>query len=179
MARSSQRGVAGSSFARSPYSGNSRYRRPYISPYRVRIVPGYGWAGPYFPGFPYGPGYEQGYDDSSDVPDNTDQGYDAGPQDQYPNPYPIQDQFQQGPPPQFQPGSEAARSAPASGEAVTLIFKDGRAPEQIHNYILTPTTLYVGDQRHQAIPTEQLDLAATVKANQDAGVDFQLPTAPR
>jgi len=70
-------------------------------------------------------------------------------------------------------------TAPASEEAVTLIFKDGRPPEQIHNYILTPTTLYVGDQHHRAIPTDQLDLVATARVNQDAGVDFQLPNALR
>jgi hypothetical protein len=60
-------------------------------------------------------------------------------------------------------------------EAVTLVFKDGRPPEQIHNYILTRTTLFVRDQHARKIPTDQLDLAATAKVNQDAGVDFQLP----
>jgi hypothetical protein len=67
---------------------------------------------------------------------------------------------------------------PASEEAVTLIFKDGRPPEQIHNYLLTRSTLYVGDP-HRAIPTDQLDLDATAKVNQAAGVDFQLPDSPQ
>jgi hypothetical protein len=67
--------------------------------------------------------------------------------------------------------------APTREEAVTLIFKDGRPPEQIHNYLLTRTTLFVGDQGRRAIPTDQLDLVATAKVNQDAGVDFQLPNA--
>lgn len=64
-------------------------------------------------------------------------------------------------------------------DTITLIFKDGRPPEQIHNYALTPTTLYVlrGDRR-QDIPVDQIDLAATEKANQDTGVDFQLPRFP-
>ena len=78
---------------------------------------------------------------------------------------------------------------PASGElshpsssleseaAVTPVFKDGRPPEQIHNYLLTRTTLYVRDQHHRDIPLNQLDLAATQKVNHDAGVDFQLPEA--
>ncbi len=68
---------------------------------------------------------------------------------------------------------------PLSEDAVTLIFKDGRPPEQIHNYVLTRTTLFVGDQRRRAIPTDQLDLVATARVNQEAGVDFQLPEAPR
>jgi hypothetical protein len=61
-------------------------------------------------------------------------------------------------------------------EAVTLVFKDGRSPVQIHNYLLTRTMLYVRDQQHREIPTDQLDLAATAKVNQAAGVDFQLPS---
>ena len=62
-------------------------------------------------------------------------------------------------------------------EAVTLIFKDGRAPEQIHNYMLTRTTLYVRDQHKRDIPVADLDLDATAKANRDAGVEFELPAS--
>jgi hypothetical protein len=60
---------------------------------------------------------------------------------------------------------------------VTLIFKDGRSPEQIQNYMLTRTTLYVQETRLREIPVDQLDLPATQKVNKDAGVDFQLPGA--
>jgi hypothetical protein len=73
----------------------------------------------------------------------------------------------------------APQPPPADEEAVTLIFKDGRPSEQIHNYILTAKTLYVQDERRRVIPVEQLDLAATEKANLDAGVEFQLPSLPR
>ena len=69
--------------------------------------------------------------------------------------------------------------APEGEEPVTIVFKDGRQPEQIHNYILTRSTLFVGDKQRREIPTEQLDLAATAKANQDAGIDFRLPGTPR
>jgi hypothetical protein len=159
-----QRGVARNSGARTPYTGSWRYRRPYVSPFRAGIsygVPGYGWVSPYFPGFPY----DQGDDESSAAPDNSD----AQPQDQ----------DQSGPLPPYQPSYDVSRpaAAPADEEAVTLIFKDGRPPEQIHNYILTPTTLYVGDQYRRAIPTDQLDLVATAGVNQLLGVDFQVPSA--
>ena len=40
--------------------------------------------------------------------------------------------------------------------------------------MLTRTTLYVRDQHHREIALADLDLAATKKANKDAGVDFQL-----
>jgi hypothetical protein len=153
-----------------------RYRRPYFPVYRAGfpyVVPSYGWVAPYFLGYPD----DSGYDDSSAAPDNgaanAPEGYEAEPPDQYAD--------QQAPLAPYQPGLEASHPAPdpASEEAVTLIFKDGRPPEQIHNYVLTRTTLYVGDQHHRAIPTDQLDLVATAKVNQDAGVEFQLPNASR
>jgi hypothetical protein len=79
-----------------------------------------------------------------------------------------------------QPSSVARTSAVAQpslydNEAVTLVFKDGRAPEKIYNYALTRTTLYVTDGRRREIPVAALDLAATEKVNRAAGVRFQLP----
>jgi hypothetical protein len=71
----------------------------------------------------------------------------------------------------------APAPAPDPEEPITLIFKDGRPPLHIRNYALTRTMLYVRDQHHQDIPVAQLDLAATQKANEDTGVDFQLPVA--
>jgi hypothetical protein len=60
----------------------------------------------------------------------------------------------------------------------TLIFKDGRAPVQVHNYALTASTLYAldGDSRRE-IPLSLLDVPATVEANRKAGVDFALPVS--
>jgi len=68
------------------------------------------------------------------------------------------------------------QAAPAAEEAVTLIFKDGRPPMQVHNYALTRTMLYVTDARHRDIPVADLDMDATQKVNAEAGVSFQLPT---
>ena len=85
-------------------------------------------------------------------------------------------------PPALEPSQPSAgisqqSQAPGSQDAVTIIFKDGRPPEQIHNYLLTRTTLYVNDSYRHDIPTSQLDLIATAKVNHDAGVDFSLPDA--
>jgi hypothetical protein len=111
-----------------------------------------------------------GYDDSSAPADNAPGGYNAQPPDE----------GQPEPPIPYEPASDMPHQSPALGneEAVTLIFKDGRLPEQIYNYVLTRTTLYVGGPRHREIPIDQLDLAATVKVNHDVGVDFHLPTLP-
>jgi hypothetical protein len=71
-------------------------------------------------------------------------------------------------------GDSQQFEAPQAEGAVTLIFKDGRQPEQIHNYVLTQTTLYVGDGRRHEIALDQIDVEATEKVNREAGVDFRL-----
>jgi len=166
--RGLQKGGIGNFSARSPYTGSSRYRRPYRPPFGARVRYGVsGGIGPYFIGYPYA----FGYDDSSTSPEYAPEGYDAQPAEQ----------GQPAPGSPYQPTSDLPYPSPVADneEAVTLIFKDGRPAEQIHNYVLTRTTLYVGDQHHREIPTDQLDLAATAKVNHDAGVDFHLPDAPR
>jgi hypothetical protein len=61
--------------------------------------------------------------------------------------------------------------------AVTLIFRDGRPPVQMSNYMLTSTRLYVLDGNPCSIPVSQLDLEATAMVNRDAGIDFNVPAA--
>jgi hypothetical protein len=69
-----------------------------------------------------------------------------------------------------------APQAPRPEKTTTLVFKDGRPNEQIHNYMLTRDTLTVinGDQLHD-VAVADLDLAATEKVNRAAGVTFKLP----
>ena len=80
------------------------------------------------------------------------------------------------PPAPMPPAGPEMQYVPGSADTVTLIFRDGRAPEEIHNYLATRTTLTVLDgHRRREIPIADLDLAATLKANRETGVDFQLP----
>lgn len=165
------------------------HRRAYISPYWPTYSYGYPWI---WPGYPtvldYGDDYDSDYgpvadygDDGNQGPDN--QGYGPGDQNYGPGYGPDYGPVQPPPPswPSFGPyapqsGTAQASAAPSTEEAVTLVFKDGRPPETIHNYVLTPTTLYAGDIVHrQVIPLDQLDLPATEKANSDAGVEFHVP----
>jgi hypothetical protein len=167
MAPGVRRNGPGNYLARPAYSP---YRRPYLPPYRSRVhfvVPGWnGWLGGGFPEYPD----TTGYDDLA-TPSNDAEPYDSQPpyvsQPAPFNPYPASVELSH------------PSSALESEDAVTLVFKDGRPPDQIHNYVLTRTTLYVRDQHHRDIPLDQLDLAATQKVNHDAGVDFQLPETPK
>ena len=153
-------------------AGEHPARRPNVPlywrgvPYGVALWPGAGYLG-----VPY----DEYYDDSTNVspeavnyPAEGDyaqqvQQSEATPNDYYAPAYAP-------PPPSPEPEAEST---------VTLVFKDGRPVEQIHNYILTRSMLTVWDEYHRDIPVDQLDLVATEKVNHDAGVDFQLPTVAR
>lgn len=156
--------------------------------------PWFGSVWPYWPAS-YGllgyPGFEDypawwDYDDSDDasVPQtlapmgSQPEDYDAGPP--YPDaqsaslpPWPSIYPSQNSPQPSQNSAQTVAAQEPA--EPVTIVFNDGRKPEKIVNYVLTPTTLMVFDGRPSEIPVADLDLAATVKANREAGVPFNLP----
>ncbi len=79
--------------------------------------------------------------------------------------------------PSSQPAQSAATIKPE--EPVTLIFKDGRPPEQIHNYLLTSTKLTVLDAKFREIPLDQINMSATEEANRAAGIDFRAPHGSR
>lgn len=176
-ARGSERAGAGNFRARRPYSGDRHSRRPYISVYGTTVPYIYpGWND----GYPYG--YSDDNFDTGDS-DDSDASANGGPNEnvaQPPEAYqPPLVPWQPALPP-WQPNSALQNppSAPSSEDAVTLIFKDGRPPEKIHNYVLTQSTLYVNDSHRRMIPTSQLDLVATEKVNREDGVDFQLPETP-
>jgi hypothetical protein len=61
-----------------------------------------------------------------------------------------------------------------------VIFKSGRAPIEVRNYLMTAKVLTDLDSEHyEQIPLDQIDLAATQNFNRAAGVDFQVPAASR
>lgn len=152
--------------------GSWRHRRPYISPYRRPYAYGVGgWVAPYYLGDP-GIGYDSGDDDVQTSQNASPEVYDTQPYSEpEPPAYPAY--------PQRPAAVERATSVPANEDAVTLIFKDGRPPEQIRNFLLTQGTLYVGGERRREISVDDIDLAATSSVNRNLGVEFQLPGGSR
>ena len=70
-----------------------------------------------------------------------------------------------------------ARNHPKSDlePATALVFRDQHV-EEVHNYAIAGGTLWVfNDQASKKIPLAQLDLDATIKKNDERGVDFQVP----
>jgi len=177
----------------------SPYRSPYRHPDRGGIVYVSPFAGSLYYGYPYGLGYygddsfdEEGYGDSGDSqaayygPDQYN-GFDpegqgqtqVWPQNQDSNGAPGAAQLNPDEPYRPYYGSPHPVSAPAIEPAVTLVFKDHRPNQQIHNYTINGDTLTVWDDRPHEITLGDLDIAATEKLNHDAGVDLYLPGAPK
>jgi len=149
-------------------------------------------------GYPFWPGWGWGYPYLYNDWDNSDD-YDAQPtsnyataQQSYPEyapgaydpPEPDSEQPQRPSWPYSRPAPSASQPWPASvalptESPVTLVFKDGRPNEQIHNYLMTATTLSVLDQRHRDIPVDQIDLTATARLNREAGIEFAIPGGSR
>jgi hypothetical protein len=163
------------------------HRRPYNGYGGRGYVPLYGYGAylvPNFVGYPFG-------FDSGDFDDDTSASQQpASPQEQEEPPAGEYAQPPQGeiaeeqPPVEYRPPYQGAIQGSISEQpvqpqpATTLIFNDGRPNEQVHNYILSGTTLYDldgGTQRE--IPLSEINVPATTAANRSAGVDFAPPTS--
>src|SRR5271165_1420262 len=59
-------------------------------------------------------------------------------------------------------------------DPTVLVFRDGHQQE-VTNYAIMGQTVYVFDNRTQKIALTDLDVAATIKVNDDRGVDFHVP----
>jgi len=60
-------------------------------------------------------------------------------------------------------------------EQTILVFRDGHKQE-VNTYVIMGQTVYVFDSRTQKIALGDLDVPATIKANDDRGIAFQLPS---
>jgi hypothetical protein len=77
--------------------------------------------------------------------------------------------------PPTQPAAEPVQDQPST----VLIFKDGHQVE-VANYAIVGATLYdLSDGRSKKVQLADLDLPATVKENDERGVEFQLPAQAR
>jgi hypothetical protein len=133
--------------------------------------------------YPYGyyP-YYGWYSDSGYTNENDGQDQDAYAESYNPVPYRKDDGLQHdvqalsGKIDRLQADVEARnRPKPDMEPATALVFRD-RHVEEVRNYAISGGTLWVlNDQAAKKIPLAQLDLDATVKMNDDRGVDFQVP----
>ena len=64
------------------------------------------------------------------------------------------------------------------GEPVVLVFRNGHQ-QQVTNYAIMGDALYVFDDGRKKIALADLDIPATVKANDERGVEFRMPPASK
>ena len=78
---------------------------------------------------------------------------------------------------QREPSSQQTAEPVVPQPSTLLVFKDGHQQE-ISNYAIVGATLYdLSDGRTKKVQLADLDLTATVKQNDQRGVEFQLPAA--
>ena len=82
------------------------------------------------------------------------------------------------------PAEAAAKSSPVEPEVpvapqptTVLVYKDGHKSDVVNYAIVGDTLFDFGDGRSHKIRLADLDLPATQKANDDRGVDFQVPAS--
>lgn len=129
--------------------------------------------------------------------DNSAYGYDyvgAGGPDLYsgppPEPYdpslhivveqPPAKPYMSAPPPRPEAYAAPPRVLPDDkpGDPTELVFRNGHH-EEVNSYAIMGDALYVFDQGRKKIALGELDIPATVKANDDRGVQFRLPAAEK
>lgn len=72
------------------------------------------------------------------------------------------------------PQPRAAVEDVKPGEPTVIVFRNGKH-EEVTNYAIMGETLYVFDQGRKKIALADLDIPATVKANDDRGMEFRVP----
>jgi hypothetical protein len=123
-------------------------------------------------------GYDQGVAATDSAPYTQDPYADSGAGYPAPMPYLAPAPYPAAP---MAPSPQGAYPGPAAvtaatEEPLTLIFKDGRAPEKMQNYIMNAKALTDMDPQHyERIPLDQIDVAATAEFNRTRGVDFEVP----
>jgi hypothetical protein len=169
--------IHGGSFRSGSYARNSGVRIRTGSPYYGRR--GFYGRGIYYPYVGYYPyGYYDWYDDSSANTQDQD-AYASAP---YPAPYPEDSGLQRdvealnGKIDRLQADVEARnRPKPEEQQTTALVFRDNHV-EEVRNYAISGGTLWVlNEKAAKKIPLAQLDIPATVRKNDDRGVDFQVP----
>ena len=82
--------------------------------------------------------------------------------------------------PRFQESAEPPAQQPVADQPRTvLVFKDGHQ-STVMNYAIVGSTLYdLSEGRTKKVALAELDLPATMKQNDDRGVEFRLPAGVR
>jgi hypothetical protein len=171
------RGFGFSGSFRGPHSGGGFSRPFFHHPRFVERGPYFGYGGYYaYPnyGYPYYDDY--GYYPSDNYADSggytSDQGYQGQQQAEIDRLENEVDRLRQ------ERGSAAKSQRPDKSDLhslTELVFRD-KHTQEVENYAITGGTFWIFDgQQAKRVSLSELDVPATIKANDARGVDFQLP----
>lgn len=156
---------------RRPYTGSGYGSYPYLYSNSWELLP---WD----IGYPDYTGYDEDYESTQS---NNGQVQPSGEEQQQQQPKSEGYRPEYVPAPYESSANRTAPSPPPRNEPqLTLIFKDGHT-QTIRNYVLTPSEVIVMDDassgRIPRISLSELNLPATEKAANQAGLDFSPPSA--
>ena len=137
--------------------------------------PRYPWGSVGYYGVPYYGYYGDGYYDNGNY-DNGPAAENYAPEDGYSGGQ-VQ-AYVPRPPESANDANSSAAPGPADQSPPTvLVFKDGHQLE-VEDYAIVGTTLYDLTEGHRRkVALSDLDLTATLKENDDRGIDFHLPAS--
>lgn len=178
---------------RSPYGAENRGGRNHRGRDHRRPYPGYSYGGypylyanswellPWDIGYPDLAGYGGDNEDDEAAESNNGRVQPSGDEQEQQQPESEGYRPEYVPAPYASPTNQIAASAPPHNEPqLTLIFKDGHTLT-IRNFVLTPSEVIVMDDassgRIPRISLSELNLPATEKAANQAGLDFSPPSA--
>jgi len=175
---------SGGSFGgfRQPFFGPRRFQEPFFGPRRFRRSVFFSGGSPFFFGYYGYPYYDSGY---AYAPANYYPGYDydasvSATQNEIARQQDDIDRLEnevarlREQRDSRAPGPRAeSRSEPTT--PTLLVFRD-KHTQEARNYAVVGGTLWIFDeQKATKLPLSWLDIEATTKANDDRGVDFQVP----
>jgi hypothetical protein len=172
------RGFGFSGSSRSPHFG-SGFNRPFFNhPHFVTRRSHFGYGGYY--GYPYY-GYPYDYDDSGYYPSDNYVDYGAYAPDQGDQQQQqaeinrLEDEVARLRQERSSSVRSQASSTPDPQSLTELVFRD-KHTQEVQNYAIVGQTFWIFDsQQPKKVSISELDVPATIKANDARGVDFQLP----
>jgi hypothetical protein len=170
---------SGQHFHTTFHSGvNNSFRRPFGAPGRFHqrgflrsYYPFYSYYGyPYDWGYSYsGPDSYPGYDYYSENPSPSDVTAQQQDIDR------LEDEVARLREERDAPAAQTKPAAEVASTPTLLVFLD-KHTQEVQNYAVVGGTLWIfGEQRATKLPLAWLDVDATIKANDERGVDFRLP----
>jgi hypothetical protein len=163
------------------------FRRPFFGPGRFRNRFFFSTVWPGFYGYGYPGFYDDFYSGADYYPpyDNSSSAYNAAQNDlsqQQQDIDRLEDEvarLREQRPTGSQESGDAAIPQPQGRSEIStptvLVFRD-KHTQEVQNYAIVGGTLWVfSEQRATKLPLSWLDLEATAKANDERGVDFQIP----